>query len=64
LIEESHALFDETFGAGQTDAALIGEQFANGADATAAEVIDVIQRTLALFEAEEILGGRDEIGLR
>jgi hypothetical protein len=33
LIEKRHALFDEAFGAGQADAALVGEQFADGADA-------------------------------
>ncbi len=52
LIKQRHALLDEAFGAGQTHAALIGEQFAHGAHATAAEMVNVIQGTFALFEAE------------
>src|SRR5262249_11849330 len=38
LVEEGHALLDEALGPGQTDAALVGEQFADGANAAAAEV--------------------------
>ena len=49
LIEQRHALLDQAFGAGQADAALVGEQFAHGADAAAAEVIDVVQRCLRPF---------------
>src|SRR5258706_73325 len=53
LIEKGHALLDQALGAGQTDPALIGEQFAHGADTTAAEVIDVVQAAFALFKAEQ-----------
>ena len=63
MIEQRHALFDETLGAGQTDAALVGEQFAHGADAAAAEVIDVVQRAFAVSQAEQIFGRGDEIFL-
>ena len=49
LIEQRHALLDQALGAGQTDAALVGEQFADGADAAAAEMIDVVQRCLRPF---------------
>ena len=49
LIEQRHALFHQTLGAGQTDAALVGQQFANGADAAAAQMIDVIQRAFTLL---------------
>ena len=62
-VEQRHALFDETLGAGQTDAALVGEQFAHGADAAAAEVIDVVQRAFARLQAEQILRRGDEIFL-
>src|SRR5260370_39990840 len=62
-IEERHALLDEAFRSGQTDAALVGEQFADGTDATAAEMVDVVQRTFTLFQAKEVLGGSDEVGL-
>src|ERR1044071_2451398 len=63
MIEEGHALFDEAFGAGQTDTALVGQQFADCTDAAASEVIDIIQRTFAFFEAEQVLGSSNEIGL-
>jgi hypothetical protein len=43
-----HALAHETLGAGQAHAALVGEQLAHGADAAAAEVIDVVDHALAL----------------
>jgi hypothetical protein len=50
LIEQRHALLHETFRTSQTDAALVGEQFAHRTDAPAAQVINVVQRTFALFE--------------
>ena len=46
MVEQRHALFHETLGAGEADAALVGEQFADGADAAAAEMIDVVERCL------------------
>ena len=46
LIKQRHALLDEALGAGQADAALIGEQFAHGAHPAAAQVINVIQTCL------------------
>ena len=46
LIEQRHALLDQTFGAGQTDPALVGEQFAHRADAAAAQMINVVQLNL------------------
>src|ERR1700730_844218 len=49
-VEQSHALFDESFRAGETDAALIGQEFADRSNATATEVIDVVERTLAATE--------------
>ena len=63
LIEQGHALLDEALGAGEADAALVGEQFADGADAAAAEVVNVVQAAFAFFEAEKILGGGDEVFL-
>ena len=60
-VEQRHALFHETLRAGETDAALIGEQFANGADAAAAEMIDVIERAFAAAQIDQILDRGDEI---
>ena len=63
LIEQGHALLDQALSAGQTDAALVGEQFAHGADAAAAQVIDIVQRTFALFQAQQILRRGNQIFL-
>ncbi len=63
LIEEGHTLLDEAFGAGQTDAALVGEQFAHGADAAAAEMVNVVQSAFAFLEAEQVFGRGDQVGL-
>src|SRR5882672_11094791 len=63
LIEEGHALFDEALGSCEADAALVGEKFANGADAAAAEMVDVVEGTFTFFEAEKILGCGNEVGL-
>ncbi len=49
LIEQRHAFLDETFGARQADAALVGEQFADRADAAAAQMVNVVQRCLRPF---------------
>ena len=49
LIEQRHAFLDEAFGARQADAALVGEQFADRADAAAAEMVNVVQLTLRPF---------------
>ncbi len=50
-VEQGHALLDEALGAGEADAALVGEQFADGADAAAAEVIDVVEHAFAAAQA-------------
>src|SRR5947208_6978953 len=55
LIEERHALLDQTLRARQTDAALVGEQFAHRAHTPAAQVIDVVHTTLGFLEAKQIL---------
>ena len=60
-VEQRHALFHQTLGAGETDAALVGEQFADGADAAAAEMIDVIERAFAAAQVDQIFDRGDEI---
>ena len=68
-VEQSHALLDQTLRAREADAALIGEQFANGADAAAAEMIDIVQRAFAPSQliryfdrGDEIFLGQDALG--
>jgi hypothetical protein len=53
---------DQALRAGQAHAALVGEQLAHGADAAAAEVVDVVDDALALAQAHEVLGGGDDVG--
>src|ERR1051326_8257109 len=60
-VEQGHALLHQTFGAGETDAALIGEQFADRADAATAEMIDIIEGAFAAAEVDEVLNRGDEI---
>ena len=60
-VEQRHALFHETLRAGETDAALVGEQFADRADAAAAEMIDVIERAFATAQVDQIFDRGDEI---
>src|SRR5260221_4983498 len=63
LIEQRHAFLDEAFGARQADAALVGEQFAHRADATAAQMVNVVHAALALFELEQIFRRRRQVFL-
>jgi hypothetical protein len=51
----------EALGAGQADAALVREEFADGTDTAGTEVIDIIEHALAAAELGEILDGSDEI---
>ena len=60
-IEEGHALLDEALGAGEADAALVAEEFADGADAAGAEVVDVIEDALAGLELEDVADGAEEV---
>src|SRR5690606_34257112 len=64
LVIHRHALAHETLRAAEAHAALIGEQFADGADAARTEVVDIVDDALALLEADEILRrGHDVAGL-
>ena len=63
LIEQRHAFLDEAFRARKADAALVGEQLADGANATAAQVVNVIHAALALLEAEQIFRCRHQVVL-
>ena len=46
-VEQSHALFHESFRAGETNTALIGQEFPDRSNATAAKMIDVVERAFA-----------------
>ena len=61
LVIHRHALTHETLGAAEADAALIGEQLADGADATGTQVIDVIDDAHAALQANEIFRRGDDV---
>ena len=63
LVEQGHALLHQTFGAGQPDTALVGQQFTHRAHAPAAQMIDVVQAAFALFQPEQVFGGSHQIFL-
>src|SRR5438270_5670687 len=46
-VEQSHALFHQALRSRQTDAALIGQQLSDGANAPAPQMIDIIERAFA-----------------
>ena len=61
LVVHRHALADKTLRAGEAHAALVGEKFADRADATAAQVIDVVNHALSALEADKVLGCRAHV---
>ena len=61
LVIEGHALAHQALGAGEAHTALVGEEFAHGADAAGTEVVDVVDDAVALAELDEILGGLDDV---
>ena len=61
LIEERHPLLDQALGAGQANAALVGQELAHGADPATAQVIDIIDGAIPQLEAEQILGCLNQV---
>src|SRR5205814_9702689 len=60
-VEQGHAFLNQTLRPSQANAALIGEQFAYGPNATAAEMIDIVQSTFAAPQINEVFDRGDEI---
>src|SRR6202022_3667727 len=60
-VEQSHGFFHQSLRAGETDAALIGQQFAHCPHATAAEVIDVVERAFSATQINQVFDRSDEI---
>src|SRR6185503_466633 len=54
LLRDAHALLDRARHAHESDAVLILHQLADGTDATVAEMIDVVDRTAAVLELDEV----------
>ena len=61
LVNEGHAFLHQAFRAGEAHAALVGHEFAHGAHAAAAQVVDVVHHAFALLEAQEVLEGGQEV---
>ena len=57
LVDEGHAFLHQAFRAGEAHAALVGHEFAHGAHAAAAQVVDAGHHPFTLLEAQEILEG-------
>ena len=60
---DRHALADDPLRAGEADAALVLEQFARGADAAVAEVVDVVDLAVAGVDADEQAQGADDVAV-
>ncbi len=60
-IEKSHPLLNEALRPGQSDTALVGEQLTNRTHPPAAEVIDIVNRPVSLFEVKQILNRIEKI---
>ncbi len=56
LIKDRHALLHQALCAGQTDAALIGQQLTHRSHTAAAQMIDVIHTTMSGAESQQITG--------
>ena len=59
----AHALLDRALHADQTDAVLVLEQLAHRADAAVAEVIDVVDRALAVLEVDQVADRLEDVAL-
>ena len=60
-VEQGHALFHQTLGAGQAHAALVGEQFTHGTHTAAAEMVNIIQNALTFTQVEEVAQCRNDV---
>src|SRR5690606_5133416 len=63
LLRDAHALLDCARHAHQTDPVLVLHQLANRAHAPIAEVIDVVDRTLAVLEVNQVAYGLQDVVL-
>ena len=60
-VEQGHTLLDQALRAGEAHAALIGQEFAHGADAAATQVINVVQGAFTPTETDEVFHRSDEV---
>ena len=63
LLRHAHALLDRALHANQTDAVLVLHQLADRADAAVAEVIDVVDRALAVLQLDQVADRLEDVAL-
>ena len=61
LLRHAHALLDRALHANQTDAVLVLHQLADRADAAVAEVVDVVDRSAAVLQLDEVTNGLEDV---
>src|SRR6185369_6408469 len=64
FLRHAHALFDRASHANQTDAVLVLHQLTDRAHATVTEVIDVVHRTAAVLELDQVPNGFEDVTRR
>ena len=57
----AHALLDRALHANETDAVLVLDQLAHRANAAVTEVVDVVDRAVAVLELDEVDGRLEDI---
>ena len=63
LLRHAHALLDRALHADQTDAVLVLHQLADRAHAAVAEVIDVVDRPLAVLQIDQVADRLEDVAL-
>ena len=63
-ILDGHAFTDDTFHTGQSNAELVLQEFANAADTTVAQMVDIILAFHAINDIQEIAKGSNDISRR
>ncbi len=63
FLRHAHALFDRALHADQADAVLVLHQLADRANAAVAEVIDVVDRALAVLQIDEVANRLEDVAL-
>ena len=61
FLRHAHALLDGALHADETDAVLVLHQLADGADATIAEVVDVVDGPAAVLQLDEVTDGLQDV---
>ena len=63
LLRHAHALLDRALHADQADAVLVLQQLADRAHAAVAEVVDVVDRALAVLEIDQVADRLEDVAL-